>query len=259
MPVWFVAWAGPALAEDLDTLAARDGHAAMMARVDAVLAEEKAKKVARVLEALGLGRVSMPVRPFRGAELALGGVSPVGACRWDGELACRFDVRGPVSEGEYEVTCRSSLGAMLAVPSRLVEVRADGGTYEVRPMEACFRLGQELLLHPAAAGDLEGVGQGTELIPPELAGLTRRQVEDTIASWTPSFRHCLVKHDAAGLTGKLVVAYRIAADTTVTAEVDSSTLGHPAVEACVLERFREIRFPPPMDGWDHGTWPLTFQ
>jgi TonB family protein len=78
----------------------------------------------------------------------------------------------------------------------------------------------------------------------------------------PQIRGCYVDglRTSPGLAGRMVVRFTVAADGTVSAaSVTSSTLASPSVEACVLGRFRALRFP----AYDHGetisvSYPLVF-
>jgi hypothetical protein len=260
-----IALVGAAIAADLPALAERDGFVAVHDALDALAASSRPKRLAEDLAAAGLGRVTMPVSAALGADLVITSAGPLGGCAWsDGAVACDVPLRTTtrVTDGEYAVTCTSRFGASLPVPS----VLASGATSEravlrlpdVRP---CWKLGADALrVTPVAGAELEGVGQGTDLIPPELVGLTKRQVEETVQQHAGAFRHCLVSEGRTGLTGKLVVAYHIGPDGHLDEVVaESSTLGDAAVEGCILARFRTITFPRPNDGYDRGTWPVTFQ
>ncbi len=254
-------WGAPALGADLPALVEARGFAAAASELEALVGATKEKKLAGVLATVRLSEVAMPVRAHRGADLTVTRTGPATECRWEGDLICRFEATTTVAtaEGEFVATCHSKLGVTLPVPATLVESTANRAVFEVRKMATCWELGDELLLEPAQAGDLSGVGEGTDLIPPELTGLTRDQVEETIEEKLPAFRYCQAKA-SGGAAGKLVVAYHIAADGTIDKAVaESSTLNNPAVQACVIARFQGLRFPPTMDGYDTGTWSITFQ
>jgi hypothetical protein len=259
---WFVVGAQ---AQDLPAVAEREGFAAAYGAMLALSRQEKPKKLDAALAAAGLSRLAMPATTALGADLVIRAAGPATGCTLSGEVvACRLPLAttAKVGAGEYAVSCRSRLGASLPVESAL----ADGATEDraelrLTDLGPCWKLGGDtLVVTPVSGIELEGVGQGTDLIPPELVGLTKHQVEEIVKGGSGAFQHCLVSAGKPGLTGKLVVAYRIGPDGRL-AEVsaESSTLGEPAVEACVLDRFRTLTFPKPNDGWDRGTWPVTFQ
>jgi TonB family protein len=254
-----------AAAQDLPALAERDGFAAVHDAVVATTASEKPKKLAEALAAAGLGRLSMPVTAALGADLVITRAGPLGGCTPAGTgVTCEIPLAtaAAVREGEYALTCTSRLGASLLVASTLRPgATADHAVLAVTDVLPCWKLGGDALrLAPVAGAELEGVGQGNDLVPPELVGLSKRQVEATIQEHAGAFRHCLVAEGRPGLTGKVVVAFHIAADGRMDeVSVESSTLGDAAVEGCVVARFRALTFPRPNDGYDRGTWPVTFQ
>ena len=87
----------------------------------------------------------------------------------------------------------------------------------------------------------------------------RRTAEETIRSHLPEFRYCHHRHATTSGAGTLVVRYHIAEDGSVdSAEVDTQTVEDDAVVQCVLDRFRRLRFRPPMGGFEGGTFPFTF-
>lgn len=258
-------WWAAARADDLPSVATRDGTLAVHDALQGLVRDTKPKKLAEALAAAGLSAVTMPVTPGLGADLVIRSAGPLGGCAWgDGAVACVVPLQttAVVADGEYQLSCRSRMGATVPLPASL----APGATAEraellVPDVLPCWKLdGAALVVTPVSGVELEGVGLGTDLIPPELVGLSKRQVEETIGQHTGAFRHCLVSMGAPGTTGKLVVDYHIGADGKLDeVTVASSTLGVPAVEACILERFRGITFPRPNDGFDRGSWPITFQ
>lgn len=261
-----IAWlAAGAWGQDLPAIAARDGTAAVDQALGALLSSTKAKKLPEALAAAGLSRVELPVTAGLGADLVVRSAGPLRGCEVAGDaVSCAIPLQttAPVREGEYQLTCRSRLGASVPLPSRL-QPGATGGeaALAVPDVRPCWRIdGASLELTPVSGSELEGVGAGNDLVPPELVGLTKRQVEETIGQHQTEFRYCLVSKGRPGLTGKVIVDYRIGADGAMAeVTVASSTLGDPAVEGCLLERFRAIAFPRPNDGYDRGTWPVTFQ
>ena len=76
----------------------------------------------------------------------------------------------------------------------------------------------------------------------------------------PTFRICPQREGSTQQTGQMIIAFEIGEDGTLArVEAESSQIQDPEVEACILERFGRITFPPPMDGFTSGTFPFTFQ
>ncbi len=250
-----------ALAADLPSIAEREGWPAVARQLDRVVLSTKRRKLGEALEALGLDKLRMPVEPFLGAELDVGRTG-ASRCTWKGgTVSCTVaaEVEGEVGADEYGISCRSSLGAMRPHPVKLEDGGPGAAVWTVREVEACWALDGEFLLHPAALGDLQGIGEGTEFIPPELTGITRDEAEEAIEAMLPQFKHCLVREGSPGLTGSVEVRYHIAEDGSVSAEVEKESLGEPAVVACILRRFGQVQLPPRMDGYEGGTYPFTFR
>lgn len=255
--MWFLTFAHAA---DLPALATSQGHRAALEALDALVAASKPKKLGRALADAGLDRVQMPVRAFFGAELSITGTTPLTACTWDGRLACTFGATSdaPIAEGEYAATCKSSMGSRVPVAIRLVQP-GTSAVFAVDDARACWNLGDELLLHPVADDALNVIGQGDEFTAPELTGLKKTQVEAEITKRSAEFRRCGVRGGPKA-AGVVVVDYHLDAQGKVDrAEVASTTLSDAAVEACLLDQMKKLRFPPPAGGYEGGTYPFTFQ
>lgn len=250
---------------DLPTVARDHGPRAALEALQQVVADAKKPKLLdRALVEARLDQVAIPVRLGFGAELTLSEPGPLTGCTWgDGELTCTVRARatGPARPEDYQLTCRTSYGAarpMVAEPS----TDGDALVWRLREVEACWELDAgHLLLSPVSHDDLEGVGQGTDLIPPELTALSWQEAEAIIADRLTQFRYCYQRYeDGPTGTGTLVVRYHIGEDGHIdVAEVDSATFDDSRVVECILGRFERLRFPPPMGGWEGGTYPFTFQ
>ena len=98
-----------------------------------------------------------------------------------------------------------------------------------------------------------------DFIAPELTGLTKDQVDATIAKQTSAFKACAARDDGPSAAGKLVVAFHITDDGSLAkVEAQSSTLTVQAAEDCILQRFGRIQFVPPNDGYTDGTYEFRF-
>ena len=250
---------------DLAAVADRDGLPAVVEALDRIRASSKnAKKVQAALAASGLDRIAIPVNPILGAELTVSSFTPLTGCAdTGGTLTCRFGgtAAGRIEAGEYTATCHSMYGGTQALDIALLAADDSRAAWEATGVERCFAMGvAKITVQPRADDALEGVGQGTEFIPPELTGLTWQQVEKTILETVPTFRICTQREGSTQQTGQMIIAFEIGEDGTLArVEAASSQIQDPEVEACILERFGRITFPPPMDGFTSGTFPFTFQ
>ena len=87
--------------------------------------------------------------------------------------------------------------------------------------------------------------------PTVLPALEKGVIEATIAEDMSRIRRCYQKvlRENPSVAGKLVVSFTIGANgKVVDALTESSELSDPRVEACVVERFRRLRFPKPRGG-----------
>lgn len=89
---------------------------------------------------------------------------------------------------------------------------------------------------------------------------------------TPTLRSALARRAAgartcynaalrrnASLQGKMTVSVRVSpSGRTCSAEVSSSTLGDPSVDACVANQFRATSFPPAVGGCIDAAVPIVF-
>jgi hypothetical protein len=242
-----------------------EGWAAAAASIRAIAEEAGSpKKAAKALDAAGLAELSLPSALRAGAELSLHDAGPLGRCTWDGTATCRLDAAGSgVTAADFRVQCRTSHGGtspLTATPDPAAPAGRVG--WLVTGVEACWDLdatGVDLV--PVALGDLDGMGKGDDLIPPEIVELSQDQVQATIAEHQGAFQYCTRKFSADHVAqkGKLVVRYHIADDGHIdTATVESGTFTDPQIEACILEQFQRLKFPPTNGGFAGGTFPLTF-
>jgi hypothetical protein len=255
--------ADPAL--DLPALAEREGLPAVATALEALQATSKnSKKRDAVLASSGLDTLQVPVHAILGAELTVSTFTPLSGCTFDGSaLTCRFGgtAAGAIEAGEYTATCRSKYGATQALDISLIAADDTRAAWQATHVERCFAMGvAKITVQPTSHDELQGVGEGTEFIPPELTGLTWQQVEKTILKTVPSFRICMQGDKGGARAGQIVIAFTIGEDGTLSrVEAESSQIQDPATEACILERFGRITFPPPMDGFTDGTFPFTLQ
>ena len=255
-----------AFAEDLNLpeLAEKEGLPAARQALDALVAEAKNdKKLQAALTEAQLTSVRIPSKTGFGAELVLSEVHPVQNCQWDGGLACtvQASTTSEIEADEFQVRCLSKYGAKKPITSTLISQSNGTATWSLTGVEACWELnGATLQFLPTSHDDLEGIGKGDDdLIPPELAGLTWGQVEDDLKSRLNTFKVCSRDADPK-VAGKLIVAFHIADDGRIDkAEAQSSTLNNKDVEACILDRFLKIQYPPVNDGFADGTFPFSFQ
>ena len=252
-------------AADLSALAEREGLPAVVEALERIEASSKSsKKVQAALAASGLEKIAVPVRPILGAELTVSSFTPLTGCAYAaGALTCRFGgaAASRIEAGEYTATCHSKYGGTQALDIALLAADDDRAAWQATHVEKCFAMGvAKITVQPTAHDELEGVGEGTEFIPPELTGLTWQQVEKTILETVPTFRICTQGEGGGQQTGQMVIGFEIGEDGTLSrVEAESSQIQDPDVEACILERFGRITFPPPMEGFTTGTFPFTFQ
>ncbi|MBT3220192.1 MAG: AgmX/PglI C-terminal domain-containing protein, partial [Proteobacteria bacterium] len=100
---------------------------------------------------------------------------------------------------------------------------------------------------PKGEGGIGTVG-GDPII---VGSLDRSLIDEVIKRHMNQIRYCyqreLTKNPSLG--GKIVVKFVIAKDGTVSkANIKETTMGNPAVEECVLGRFRRMQFPKPKGG-----------
>ena len=255
--MWVWGFVVSALAQPLPELAA-DGDFEDVAEALVEVAAERSKgKRKKALAGLRLEEVETPVSLRAGAELSLTAPDPVMDCRFLDSVVCPLVLEAQSAEpvGGIEVSCRTSSGASLALEAR------DTGhlSWELSGMEACWGLGRvTVVVTPRASAELEGIGEGTDTIPPERVALTWEQVEGILVKRLKGFQHCAVRLDPRP-RGKIELDFHIHHDGSVDkVEVLKSSVESPVLEACVAERFRRIHFPRPLGGFTGGTWPLTF-
>lgn len=84
-------------------------------------------------------------------------------------------------------------------------------------------------------------------------------VQDAIAPHLEELGACFMRHGRRlrTLGGRIALAFHIRADGTVgTVHASDSTIGHRAVERCILDVARAIRFPRPQGGEADASYPL---
>jgi hypothetical protein len=117
-------------------------------------------------------------------------------------------------------------------------------------------------------GTGEGAGEGTgehkvagSDRPAPGQGLTPAQISRVVQSRYGAFRACYEAASARepNLTGGVTIAWSITpgGDTTGP-RVQSSTLGNPRVEGCILRQFARLRFPT-ADKGTNASWPFIFK
>jgi hypothetical protein len=107
----------------------------------------------------------------------------------------------------------------------------------------------------AGGGDLGAKKAGrvttTSTEPLVLGGLDRALVDSVIKRKISQIKYCFDRElqKDPSLGGKLTIRFTIAKDGSVSqARTHSSTVGSPAVEACVTQRFYQMAFPEPKGG-----------
>lgn len=249
----------------LPDLVKAEGYSAVAPALQRIYADNPpGKRRDKALAAVGIEAITMPTVLAMGANLMLSDPSPLGGCSWDGSLHCGLSVTAPpgVDAAGFEVKCR--LGGGPGVPMKAEAVAGAPGrlVWHVHGVESCWKLPADaVVIAPRALADLEGMGQGDDLIPPEIVGLSQDQVEATLKERAPAMAVCTRRFsaDKKAVAGKMVVTYKIAPDGAMAeATLASSTFSDPQIEQCVLDAFMRLRFPSVNDGYDHGTFPLTF-
>ncbi len=250
---------------DLPSIAERDGLGAVVeALADLRSSAKNDKKYEAAIASSGLDKLSIPVSPILGAELMVSSFTPLTGCKIaDTAITCRFGgtVAGKVEAGEFAATCKSKYGSNRPLDIKLLAADDTRAAWEATGVEGCFGMGvAKITVQPTSHDDLEGVGEGTEFIPPELTGLTWEQVENTILETVPTFRICYQGNNTVQQTGNIVIAFEIGDDGSLAkVEPEVSQISNKEIEACILERFGRITFPPPMDGFTKGTFPIQLQ
>jgi hypothetical protein len=257
----------PALAgsaESLTRVAERDGFSGVYEVIQPIIAKAKSeKKLQETLSDMKLQSLRMPVKAVLGAELVLKDPSPLGGCRYKDKIYCSISVKDFVATEtkEHQFICKSRFGTTL--PLETAGARDNDGmlVWALSGLEKCWELGgKEILIKPISSMDLEGIGEGTEFIPPELVQLDYHQVQEVIDKQMDSFRFCT--QNAAESSGKgagtLEIHYTIGEDGSVTsAEPAQALYGDQELVYCLVERFKRIKFPPPRGGYNKGTYPFT--
>ena len=255
-----IAMASAAFAQDtVGSLASAGRWGPALQRIEQLAAEAKNdKKLGKALQADGLGQVQIPIAAIMGADLVFWDAQPA-TCGWDGSLVCSFTAgaHAATEPSAYRLLCRTPLGASLPLEATMKRVDTEQVAWTATGVQACWKLGAaELTVAPVGSDELEGVGEGTDLIPPELVGLNWEQAEDIVTAGLPSYQHCLAQHGVSG-GGSVRLRYHIADDGSIdSAEVEGGTLTQAATVECILSKFRRLKFPPPMDGYDGGTYEL---
>lgn len=100
-------------------------------------------------------------------------------------------------------------------------------------------------------------------VPPADAivsgGLDARFVAGVMERHRPELDACYARTEGSH-GGRVTLRFRVAEDGAVSlAKVKASTLERPAVEACLEERVRGLRFLAPSRGMATVTWPLDFE
>jgi hypothetical protein len=205
----------------------------------------------------------MPSGASLGAELVLKDASPLRGCVWEGTVACSIDAAhtGDAKADDYRLVCKTAFGGSAPMDSVAAPAVGDRLAWRVTGVEKCWDLGGvSVSLVPQALADLEGVGKGDDLVPPELVELSQDEVESLIAKAQPAFQHCTRKFsdDGSVAKGAMKVRYTIGDDGLVSsATAEMTTFSDARVEQCVLEQFRKIRFRPPMGGYTGGVYNFT--
>lgn len=250
--------------ESLVTIAERDGFGAVYAVISPLIAKAKSeKKLQETLSDRQLQSLRMPVKAVLGAEFVLKDPSPLGGCRYKDKIYCSITVKDFVATEtkEHQFICKSRFGTTL--PLETAGARDNDGmlVWALSGLEKCWELdGKEILIKPISSMDLEGIGEGTEFIPPELVQLDYHQVQDTIDKQIDSFRFCTQNTAEAteNGAGTLEIHFTIGEDGSVTsAEAAQALYDDQELVHCLVERFKRIKFPRPRGGYDKGTYPFT--
>jgi len=84
-----------------------------------------------------------------------------------------------------------------------------------------------------------------------IGGLDKAQIDRVVKARLSSFRYCYQRalQQQPDLAGKVTVKFVVAADGSVSrSQIRFTSLQSPAVEACLTEQFRRLRFPAPRGG-----------
>jgi hypothetical protein len=242
---------------DLVAIAAESGYHAVDDRVWALIADTPSKKIDAVLTDAGLGRLELPVFLVFGADLSLSDPSPLRACApKDGKIACTFDAKGVGKPGDYVPVCKGQLGGTVPLATEPATV-ADGRLgWRVLDVSNCWKLDAVAVkLMPKPMEGLDGIGTGDDFIPPELSQLTQAEVFAEIKAHDADFGWCARKYPARGT---MIIKFHVADDGSVgSAEPVSTTFAEVDAAECVLQRFRRLRFTPPMGGYQDGEYPIS--
>jgi hypothetical protein len=251
--------------ESLATIAKRDGFSALYAEIGPIIAKSKSdKKLQGLLEQRQLQSVRMPVKAILGSELVLKDPSPLGNCRYKDKIYCSIIVRDFVATKtkEHHFVCKSRFGTTLPLETAGARDQDGGLVWALSGLEKCWELGgTEILIKPISSMELEGIGEGSDFIPPELVQLDYHQVQDIIAKQMDSFRFCTqnAEESTGQGAGTLEIRYTIGEDGRVTsAEAGQALYDDQELIYCLVERFKRIKFPPPRGGYNEGTYPFTF-
>ena len=258
MMFWVLGVLAASAGELSDLQASRD-LAAVAERIELLRTEAKNEtKFLKALDKAGLGELSIPVSAMGGAELSVTSVEPMGACEWaDGGVRCSVDgVSSAGKAADYRLQCATPRGGRLDLEAT-AQTEGEALRWVVPAMERCFALGDvSIRLLPTANTELDVVSIGSWDSPPELVALKWDQVESILATHNDGFQYCAIREEQK-LSGKVEVAFKLGTKGEVeSAEVETTTLEHPGVEACIVDRFMRVQFPPPMGGISKGTYPI---
>jgi TonB family protein len=111
---------------------------------------------------------------------------------------------------------------------------------------------------PRSVGKATASGGGASTDAPIMTGLTQDQILDGVQKSANLFNGCYTL--GAGKSKDFRATVKVKATVGPTgvvnaAEVLSSNAKNPKVDACVLEAFKKVKFPPPKGG---GTAVITF-
>lgn len=261
---WWPIAASKAGTPRLPEIAGDRGFDAALAETERIAgANPSPKKLEKALGEAGFQELTMPTTLMVGANFVLGETSPLHACTWGESIDCRLDaaLKGPGKPEDFRLVCKSSFGG--ALPMEATPASSESGriAWAVHHVERCWKLGGvSVAVMPNVHSELEGIGAGDDMIPPELAMLSQVEAEQIVSDRTNQFRYCVKKNSAPGSAAKGVmkVRYAIAPDGSVgEAAVAESTFEDANIQGCILDVFRRIRFPPPAGGFSGGTFPIT--
>lgn len=96
---------------------------------------------------------------------------------------------------------------------------------------------------------------------PELGRLSPSRIREVVRAASGKMRRCYetALKRVPNESGRLTVRFEIGPDGRVFfAHIQDTTLSDPAAQACMLEEFRALRFPPPVGGVVTVNYPLVF-